>query len=424
MQVKRGYRASRIIDGKSGQPQLASVLVVEGNRIAGIVPEVSVGRDVTVVDLGDCTILPGLIDSHVHLVDDGSSRPRGLVETEPRGMTLLRATQRANHSLRSGVTALRDMGAPTGVITVLKDAARAGVADCPTIVTCDTQLTITGGYGRKENVLGCEVDGADGMRKAIRQLFKNGADFVKLMASGQVSNAGAGLDAAQFTQEEMNAAVDEAHRFGKKVAVHAVGLKSIESSVLAGVDCIEHGNFLTAALAKEMAARGIFLVPTLLPYHVLSHPPKELVLAADVVKKGQVAWDMALNAVRLALEAGVRIGAGTDSGGPCIPHNSVAREIELLAGAGLSPMEAIASATRVNALILGLPDCGTLEAGKLADMVAVQGNPLEDIQAIGRARLVLKSGREIAGAFAGGRHVREVEEGRYLGEEMMLSCRC
>ncbi|MGD9941805.1 MAG: amidohydrolase family protein, partial [Burkholderiaceae bacterium] len=264
--MKKAYCAEYIVDGVSERPLSGHALVVEAGRIAGLAPLAELGSDTELIDLGDCTLLPGLIDSHVHLVDDGSPRPRGLVETESRGMTLLRAAQRAQDSLCAGVTALRDMGAPTGVIPTLRDAARAEVTVSPTIVSCDTQLTITGGYGRRENVLGREVDGAQDMRRTVRQLFKDGADFVKLMASGQVSNAGAGLEACQFTQEEMEAAVDEAHRLGRAVAVHAVGLKSIESSVAAGVDCIEHGNFMTEELAARMAERGIFFVPTLLPY--------------------------------------------------------------------------------------------------------------------------------------------------------------
>lgn len=418
--MKTAYRAARIIDGVAAQPLRERALLIDDDRIEGVVPVAELRRDTSIIDLGDCTLLPGLIDSHVHLADDGSPRPRALVESESGGMTLLRAAQRAQQSLRCGVTALRDMGAPTGIVPTLKDAQRAAVADVPTIVTCDTQLTITGGYGRRENVLGREVDGVEGMRRAVRRLFKDGADFVKLMASGQVSNAGAGLDACQFTQPEMDAAVDEAHRLGRRVAVHAVGLSSIEACVTAGVDCIEHGNFLTEPLAAAIAERGIFLVPTLLPYEVLAHPPEQLVLAPDVRRKGELAWEKALNAVRLASKAGIRIGAGTDSGGPCIAHNSLVRELALLVKAGLPVMDVLQSATRINAQILGLSDIGTLETGKTADVLAVQGDPLQDIEALSRVRLVLKGGRAVSATQSG----VEPALGRYLGEEFAFSCRC
>jgi imidazolonepropionase-like amidohydrolase len=394
--MKKGYKASRIIDGKGSQPHQKSVLIIDDDKIEGIAPEGKVGKDLPIFDLGDSTLLPGLIDSHVHLADDGSALPRKLVENEPGGLTLLRSAQRAFLSLRSGITALRDMGAPSGIMPALKDGVNLGVIKGPTVISCDTQLTITGGYGRKENVLGREVDGSDGMRKAVREVFKRGGDFIKIMASGKVSVSGPGLDAAQFTQEEMNAAVGEAHRLGRKVSVHAIGLPAVESSVRAGVDCVEHGNFLTKELAKEMVDRGIYLIPVLVPFYVLAHPPRELVLPEDVRKKAEITWRVTLEAVRMARDMGVKIGAGTDSGGPCIPHNSLARELELLVAAGLSAGEALTSATRVNAEILEVPEVGSLEKGKLADVVAVDGNPLEDIQAFSRVKMVLKNGREIS----------------------------
>ncbi len=389
------YRAARIIDGTGQDPCLNSVLIVEGRLIEGIVPETQIGKDQPIVDLGDCTLLPGLIDSHVHLADDGSPQPRKLVENEPAGLTILRSAQRALASLQSGVTALRDMGAPSGAIPAVKDAVNLGVINGPAIVTCDTQLTITGGYGRQHNVLGREVDGPDEMRKVVRDLFKCGADFVKLMASGKVSVAGPALDACQFTPEEMAAAVNEAHRLGRKVSVHAVGLGAIEASIRAGVDCVEHGSFLTEELAREMAARGIALIPTLVPYYVLAHPPRELVLPEEVKKRAERTWKVALNAVRMARAHGLRIGAGTDSGGPCIPHNSLPRELELLVSAGFTAMQALESATRINADILDIAQTGSLEKGKLADVIAVDGNPLENIHAIAKVRMVLKDGRNI-----------------------------
>ena len=422
--MKQAYCAARIIDGVNDQPLLGQALIVQDGRVVGIAGPDEIGSDTVLTDLGDCTLMPGLIDSHVHLVDDGSPRPRGLVEAEPGGMTLLRAAQRAHDSLTSGVTSLRDMGAPSGIVPTLRDAIRAGVVNGPTILTCDAQLTITGGYGRRENVLGREVDGAEGMRRAVRRLFKDGADFVKLMASGQVSNAGAGVDACQFTQDEMNAAADEAHRLGRAVAVHAVGLRSIEACVAAGVDCIEHGNFMTEELAVTMAERGIFLVPTLLPYRVLSHPPEQLVLSEDVRKKALVAWEKVQEAVRMARAAGVQIGAGTDSGGPCIPHSSVSAEIALLAGAGLTPMEALRAATQTNARILRMPDAGTFGAGKVADVLVVEGNPLTDFAALEKVRLVLKAGRIVAAGAKRFQLPREGAEGRCLAEEGGFSCRC
>lgn len=393
--MRVGYKALRMIDGRRTEPHSRSILIIDGDKIEGIIPEAEVSKDLKIVELGDATLLPGLIDSHVHLVDDGSALPRNLVENESHGLTLLRSAKRAFDGLLSGITTVRDMGAPSGIIPTLKDAVNLGVVRGPTIVTCDTQLTITGGYGRKENVLGREVDGADAMRKVVREVFKRGGDFIKIMASGKVSVAGSAPEAAQFTQEEMNAAVEEAHRFGRKVSVHAIGLKAIESSVSAGVDSIEHGNFLTEELAEEMAKKGIYLIPVLVPFYVLAHPPQELVLPREVKTKAENAWRVTLDAVRLAKKIGVKIGAGTDSGGPCIPHNSVVKELQLLISTGFSPMEAIISATQINAEIVERSEFGSLEKGKLADVIAVDGNPLEDIEAFSNVKLVLKNGHEI-----------------------------
>jgi len=393
--MKTAYRAARIIDGVRGAAIEGHALVVADGRIEAIVPVAALAGDVRIVNLPGCTLLPGLIDAHVHMVDDASARPRGLVETETSGMTLLRTAQRAAACLRAGITGLRDMGASAGIMPTLRDAGLASVLDIPRIITCDTQLTITGGYGRRFNVLGQEVDGVEGMRKQVRLHAKAGADFIKLMVSGQVSNAGAGVDAVQFTQAELDVAVEEAHRLGLRVAVHAIGLHGIRASVRAGVDCIEHGNFLTIDLAAEMAARGIFLVPTLLTYRLLAHPPAELRLPHDVQAKAAIAWAASRQAMVLALEAGVRIGAGTDGGGPCIAHDAIVGEIILLAECGLSPAAAIAAATSVNAQILGLADGGSLAPGQRADVIAVRGNPLEDLCALRNIELVLLRGRAL-----------------------------
>jgi imidazolonepropionase-like amidohydrolase len=291
---------------------------------------------------------------------------------------------------------VREMGAPAGMMPALKDAVNLNLVLGPTIVNCDTHLTITGGYGRKENVLGKEVDSPDEMRKAVRGVFKRGGDFIKLITSGKVYGQGSAPESVQFSQEEINAAVEEAHRVGRKVTVHAIGRKAIESSIRAGVDSIEHGNFLTRDLARTMAEKGIFLVPTLLPYHTGSHPPPELILAPEVRRNAEAVWKATLSAFAIAREERIKMGAGTDSGGPGMAHTSLGKELSLMTAMGLSPMEAIQSATRINAEILDLPDIGSLEKGKRADVIAVEGNPLDDIQALSKIKLVLKNGREIS----------------------------
>ena len=393
--MRVGYRAKRIIDGKKSVPILKNLLVIDGHKIEAIAPEAHVGKDLKIVDIGDSTLLPGLIDSHVHLADDGSSLPRALVENESHGLTLLRSAQRAWISLTSGVTTLRDMGAPSGIVPDLKEALDRGILRGPRLVTCNTQIMITGAFGRKVSILGIEVDGVDDVRKAVREMFKCGADFIKMMASGKTFVEGVSLGAAQFSQEEITVAVEEAHRSGKTVSVHAVGLKAVESSIKAGVDCIEHGIFLTRELAKQMVDRGIRLVPTLLPYYRRSHPSSGQNQTGEITRKAETVWKGIVETVHAAREAGVQIGAGTDSGGPFLPHNSLIEELQLLVSLGFSPLEAIISATRINAETVGLQEIGVLENGKMADVIAVAGDPSEDIKALSQVIMVLKGGEEI-----------------------------
>lgn len=396
---KKAYKAKQLIDGLKDRPYLDVAVLVEGKKICHICPSSALEPNVEVVDYGEATLLPGLMDTHVHLADDGSAEPRHFLENEPMNITLLRCARRAFESLSAGVTTLRDMAAPAGIVIDLRDAINMDIIAGPRILTCDTVFTITGGYGKKVNLLGREVDGAEGARKATREIFKAGADFVKVMASGKLFAKGTDPGQEQFTQDELAAVVQEAHKFQKKAAAHAISFNSIKNAVHAGFDSIEHANFIDKGLAESMAEKGVYMIPTLLPFFVLAHPPEGVSFEKNISSKAKKIWEVTLNAFSTARAAGVEIAAGTDSGGPCTPHNSIVEELDLLLTAGFTPMEAIKSATSVAARALGIADeVGTLETGKLADIIAVEGNPLQDIKNLKKIKMVMRNGQDILSA--------------------------
>ncbi len=394
---RKVYRAARVIDGKSDGPLLDGAVVVENRRIAKVGPWAEVSAGIETANFGDATIMPGLVDAHVHLADDGSDKPRSLLETESSNLTLLRCARRAFETLRSGVTTIRDMGAPSGLIIDLRDAIDVGVIPGPRILTCDRALTITGGYGKKVDLLGREVDGVHEAQKATRENFKIGADFVKVMATGKVFAKGADPGEEQFTEQELAVIVFEAHKARKRTAAHAIGLKGIQNVVRAGFDTIEHANYLDKDTAEIMVQKGIYLVPTLFPFFIMANPPDGIRFDKHIVTKAKRVWDVSLKAIEIARAAGVKIVAGTDSGGPCIPHNSLIKELVLLRSAGISNMGVLKSATSIAAEAIGTDgDLGSLHAGKLANITIVRGNPLANIEALRDVLAVVKEGTEIS----------------------------
>lgn len=391
---KKAYKAKQVIDGLSDKPYLDTAVLVEGKKICKICSFSEIDRDAEVIDLGEATILPGLLDAHVHLAIEGGLA-KCVMENEPVNVTLLRCAQRAFKSLCQGITTIRDMGSPSGLIIDLRDAINLGVLAGPRILTCDTILTITGGYGKIVHPLGREVDGIEEARKATRELFKSGADFVKVQATGKLLSKGDPGE-EQFTEEELTSIVREAHKSKKQVAAHAIGLNGIKNAVHAGIDSIEHGNFLTMQLAEEMERKDLSLVPTLLVFSHLVNPPGGLALDKNTSSKAKKVWEVTLDAIRMARSAGVRIVAGSESGAAPCPHSSLIEELGALLSAGFTNMEAIKSATSVAAKALGIgEDVGSLEIGKLADIITVEGNPLEDINALKRMKMVLKEGKDI-----------------------------
>jgi imidazolonepropionase-like amidohydrolase len=382
--MKLAITNGTIIDG-TGVPPRAGSVVVTDDRITSILtkndPMPMVDQT---IDAKGGTILPGLIDAHDHQTYHNTF---GLLQwqwTLPRDQLIIRSCIAAFDALRYGVTTIREMGAAGATNFSIKKAIADGDLIGPRIVTCGMPITITGGYAYWICI---EADGPEGVRTAVRQQLKNGADFIKLMASNEKPLPGREEQSlAQFTKEELRAAVDEAHAAGVKVAVHACGSKAIERCLDAGVDTIEHGIYLNRELAQRMKEQGTYYSPTLGIYEF----DTDLFWRRG---KGKAEFcKILMKAHREHFEKihdiGLRWTVGTDA---IVP---IATEMQKLVKAGLDPMTVIVSATRTNAEMIGrLEDLGTLEVGKLADILIVDGNPLKEMTDLANIRFVIQGGR-------------------------------
>lgn len=356
------------------------------------------------VDVGGRTVLPGLIDAHLHVSSDvgrspGFGPPAGLKGEDPRprelGWFVLANTARA--LLQAGVTTVRDVGSYDDEAIVLRRAVELGLVEGPRILSCGRIISATAPGGVLFGTMYREADGPDEMRRAVREQIRRGADFVKIMATGARSVVREDPEPAQVTRDEIRAVVDEAHRMGFRVAAHAEGLGGTRLAVEEAVDTIEHGLSLHRApeLLAQMAERGIVLVPTLSTFIDLA---ERFVsdFAQVLVEQAKRQLEDAHLTLVAARDAGVTLAMGFDSG----PPGANALELVRMVDAGLSPLAGIAAATRGSARALGLEDVGALEPGKVADLAVVTGDPLADVRVLtqpDRIWLVLKAGRPVAG---------------------------
>ena len=378
--MKQAFLASRIFDGTAGNYRSDIAILTEGQQIVALVPRSEVPSEYQTLDMGTLTLLPGLIDCHVHLVWNGSHDPKVIMLRESAEKTAIRALLHAFEELMHGVTTVRDVGGPYKVTLAVRDAIREGLFIGPRILAAGLAIEMTGGHARD---LGLEVDGPHEARKGVRTMLRAGVDLIKLMATGGVYTEGEEPGSPQLTVEEMSAAVEEAHKAGRKVAAHAEGLQGILNAIDAGVDTIEHGNFLDEEAAQRMVAGGQVLVPTLSPFYRMAQLGTAGGIPEYAARKAKQVVSGSFHAIDLAKKYGIPIATGTDDGSPRLPHGVLVYELELLVHAGLSPLEALNSATVVAAKACGLSDqVGTLEPGKSADFVGVSGDPLHDISAL------------------------------------------
>ena len=384
------YRAVRVFDGTSEGVIEDGAVVVEDGHIASVGPARGLHPNTEAVDLGDVTLMPGLVDAHVHLVWDASAEPHEVVERESRALTVLRCAKNAALHLHAGVTTVRDVGSTDGLAVEIGRAVELGILSGPRVIAAGRAIAMTGGHGW---FLGREADGPDALRRAAREEIKAGASCIKLMASGGVYGHAEEPGSPQLTVEEMRSCVEEAHKAGRKAAAHAYSVQAINNAMEAGVDSVEHGSFLDRETIERMREQGTYLVPTMSVYAAMAEKGPSLGSPEYITRKTAEVLEAGGEAFRLALEAGVPVAAGTDCGAPGHPHGTLPEELRLMVEAGATPQQALRFGTSAAAELLGLGDeVGALEPGKRADLLAVAGDPTLDIKSLRKVRLVLRDG--------------------------------
>ncbi len=394
--------ADRLFDGH-GTTLVDAGVAVAGDRIVAVGTRADLlarFRDAATTEaFPGCTLLPGLIDTHTHLIMPGTGIAIMDHASMPDELMLLTAAQNAARALRAGVTTIVDLGAKGTITFRLRDAIEHGIVPGPRLVLCGRALTITGGHGWPWQG---EADGVDGARQAVRTLCKEGADLIKVMVTGG-GTPGTNGRRLSYTRAELDAIVDEAHARDRRVVGHCTATAGIEQALDAGVDVIAHCQFLAPdggdsfnePLALRIASQGVFVNPTLQVNRVLMSdrvpPDRRAALAAWTARYPRFA-----DHARRLHEVGVRLICGSDCGWGHVTFDETYLELDAMVAAGLTPVEALSSATGTAAEALGLGDeIGRLEVGKIADLLVVEGDPTSDILATGSARAVWLAGRRI-----------------------------
>lgn len=372
-------RSVTLIDGTGTGPRPGVDIRIEGSRVVEIGQDLPAG-DASVVDATGKFAVPGLIDCHVHLITGAGPGDDARIRKEPLIVIAWDAARNAAASVKGGVTTVRDLGAPGDIAIRLRDEVAAGRMPGPRIRAAGRLICQTGGHLW---YIGHEADGEDGVRKAVREELKAGADAIKFIASGGIMTPGVDPRSPQLSVEEISAGVREAHKAFVKVAGHGQGTEGIKNAIRAGVDSIEHGMMLDDEAVALMKERGTFLVPTLSVAQNISKHGTASGLPEYVVQKSDMVREVHRESFRKALAAGVRIAMGTDSGAPFTFHGRSAEEVGLMVAFGMEPMAALVAATRDAADLLNLTEqTGTIEAGKSADLLLLDRDPLADIAAL------------------------------------------
>jgi imidazolonepropionase-like amidohydrolase len=401
--------AGKVLDVRTGKYAADQVIWVEGDRIKAIGSASEMASKVPAsaktIDLSKYTVLPGLIDCHTHLTmtpyDSGLS---GVRISYPRQALI--GARNARVTLEAGFTTVRNVGASGYSDVALRDAINAGDVPGPRMLVSGPALSITGGHG-DTNFLAPQfnwsddgvADGVEGVQKKVRENIKYGADVIKFMATGGVLSEGDNPALAQYSEEEMKAIVDTAHSLGRKVAAHAHGSGGIKLAVLAGVDSIEHGSYINDEDIALMKERGTYLVPTVYLEDWLIENVNALGLTPNMIEKAKMVLPIAQQNLSHAFKSGVKVALGTDAA--VYPHGLNAHEFGKMVDMGLPPLTAIQAGTVNAADLLGWSDrVGTLEPGKFADIVAVEGDPVANVHLLENVSFVMKGGAVVKDASA------------------------
>ena len=397
--------AGRLIDGTGAAPREKVTILVHDDRIAGVEAGFTAPADATVIDLSAATVLPGLIDDHVHITQSfHKGDPIHTAMTRTAYDDEIDAVVNARNTLMAGFTSARDVGGETQVVVALKRAINAGEIPGPRLWVAGTPLGPTGGHGDAANGLDPElehagwtanlIDSPEAARKAVRRLRREGADLIKIMPSGGVMSIGDDPKLQLMADAEIKAVIDTAHALGMKVAAHAHGKQAIDHTLALGVDSIEHGTYADAESYKLFKAHGAYFVPTMLVgakvyEHAKTHPED---LNPSTAQKALTVVPYMLKNMHNAYAAGVKIAFGTDTFGMSA-HGENAQEFKLLVDAGMPPMEAIKAATWNAADLIGdTADIGSIATGRYADIIAVDADPLKDVTVLEHVAFVMKGG--------------------------------
>jgi imidazolonepropionase-like amidohydrolase len=399
--------ATRLFDGKSNALVAPAVIVITDGKIVSVGSTRQIPPGAEVIDLGDATLLPGFIDAHTHLTmmssDDWKQRELDTLQ-KPIAEQALDSTVNARITLMAGFTTVRDVGSHDYIDVGLRNAIRSGKVPGPRMLVAVHAIGSTGGhcddsagfraglFGRETGPADGVINGADQARQAVRLAHKYGADIIKTCASGGVLSPTDDVDTPQLTQEELNAIVDEAHALRRKVATHCHGAEAAKRAIRAGVDSIEHGTFLDDEALNMMKQHGTYFVPTLMAVQGLQEQlDKGIYLPPAIAVKARMAIAQIRLTFQKALAKGVNIGLGTDAA--VYPHGRNPEEFHQMVDLGMKPIDALKAGTSADAQLLGIADrLGTLEPNKIADIVAVPGNPTENIRQTEHVIFVMKEG--------------------------------
>jgi imidazolonepropionase-like amidohydrolase len=392
-----------LLDGTGKKPIKDATIVIKDNIIEDVGKTIDVPKEADVIDASGNTVMPGLIDAHVHICSNGDANVMAALGYT-LGLVQLFGAHNAAKTLDAGYTMVRDMGAPCGFALSLKKAIEMGVAKGPRIIAPGKIISQTGGHadfylpsGVSYNEMSLISDGPVETRRSTRINLREGADFIKICTSGGVMSPSDPVDTPQFTVEEIRTVCDEAHHVGKFVASHAHGPSGIMNAIEGGVKSIEHGSIQTIETVKSMAEHGVFQIPTLVAsWNILKKGTAAGIPEWAVAKAREIA-EYPPKSLMLCHKAGVKVAAGTDAGTPFNYHGENAKELELMVQAGLKPIEAITCSTKVGAEACYLgTKTGTLEKGKWADLIIVEGDPILNIKLLQdktSIRLVMKEGK-------------------------------